>query len=67
MVILTISESELNETWDRIEARHPWGPMQIGEREPSRYLLRAVEEGLVSREIALELYMGAVGIGCTDP
>ena len=67
MIILEISEEDLNATWDRIEAAHSWGPMQIGEREPSRYLLRAVEERLVSMPVALELYMAAVGIGCTDP
>lgn len=66
MVILAISEEDLNATWDRIEAAHPWGPMPIG-GIASEYLLKAVECGLVEKAVALELYMASVGIGTTDP
>lgn len=67
MVILKMSDEELNAHWDRIEAVHPWGPMVIGEREPSKYLLRAYEEKLLTWDQALELCMASLGIGCTDP
>ncbi len=67
MVILKMSEEELNAHWDRIEAVHPWGPMQIGDSQPSRYLFRAYEVGLLTWDQALELCMAATGVGCTDP
>lgn len=67
MIILAMSEQELHAHWDRIEAAHPWGPMPIGEREPSKYLMKAYEEKLLTFDQALELYMGSTGIGTTDP
>lgn len=67
MIILKMSEEELHGHWDRVEAVHPWGPMVFGEREPSKYLLRAYEAGLVTFDQALELCMAAIGVGCTDP
>lgn len=67
MLILKMSEDELNRHWDRIEMVHPWGPMALGDREPSKYLLRAHEEKLLTFDQALELYMAAIGVGTTDP
>ena len=72
MLILKISSDELNATWDRIEAGHPWGPygpvglcLTIPKCQPSEYLTRAVDAGLVTKDVALELYMASVGIGTT--
>lgn len=67
MIILSMSEAELDAHWDRIEEKHPWGPMQLGYREPSKYLLRAYEAGLVTWDVAVELCMAAMRVGCTDP
>lgn len=66
MIILKISEEDLNAAWERIEAGHPWGLMPLGTSH-SEYLLKAIQLGLVSKDVALELYMAAIGIGTTDP
>jgi hypothetical protein len=63
MMVLEITDDEVNDLWDDIESKHPWGPMVLGDREPSRYLLRAWEAGLVSWDNALLLYMASAGIG----
>ena len=67
MIILKMSEEELNAHWDRVEAQHPLGPMTIGDPEPSKYLLKAYELGLLTWDQAVELHMAAIGVGMTDP
>lgn len=65
--ILSISEQELNDTWDRVEKElggyygSPW----YG--RPSEYLLRAYRLKLITWDQALEMCMASMGVGCTDP
>ncbi len=67
MIVLSLTEQRIHDLWDDIERKHPWGPMELGCREPSKYLLRAHELGLVSWENALELLMASTGIGEPAP
>jgi hypothetical protein len=63
MTILVMNRGAINDHWDRIEAAHPWGPMELAYPEPSKYLLKAYETGLVSWDVALELYLAAIRLG----
>lgn len=65
MVILKMSEAELHDLWDRIEAQ--MGPMRLGDPLPSDYLRRAYRRELLTWDQAVELCMAATGIGTTDP
>lgn len=65
MIILSMSEEELNAHWDRVELE--LGPMRLGDPHPSLYLLSAYERKLITWDQALELCMAAMGVGCTDP
>lgn len=65
MIILKMSEEELNGHWDRIEKE--MGEMSLGDPRPSEFLLRAYERKLLTWDQALEMLMGSLGIGTTDP
>jgi hypothetical protein len=64
MIILKMSEEELNGHWDRVEAT--MGKMLIGWPTPSVYLLHAYRQGLLTWDQALEMSMAAIRIGTTD-
>lgn len=66
--ILKISEQELNDTWDMLETK--LGPLDFHSPwcgRPSEYLLQAYRLKLITWEVAQELYMASIGLGCTDP
>jgi hypothetical protein len=67
MIVLEITDWEIHAIWDDVESKHPWGPMTLGSGEPSKYLLRAYEAGLISWDNALMLCMAATGVGEAHP
>lgn len=63
MIVVSMSEFDLHDRWDKLEAVMPRPPHpHFSYARPSEYLLGAFRAGLLTFDQALEMYLCCIGV-----